>query len=95
MLSLHEEILGQIKNLVEGYELQSNIGVGSQKQIKRSRWRSIETLEGMLGEKATNAVRRSLEIARLKQLKHPTSMADPKETAEIAKLFERMVYLAR
>ena len=84
MLRLHEEILLEIKALIVGNDLP--------KGKKHARWRSIETLENIIGEKATQVVRRSLDAPWLGRSNDYTLVTAPKEAANVAKVFERMVW---
>ena len=84
MLRLHEGILLEIKGLITGLDVQ--------KQPKHGRWQSIETLEGVIVEKATNAVRRSLDIPWFGRFKQHTKSTAPREAADVAKVFERTVW---
>ena len=91
MLQLHEEILSEATATTKIYKAQNRAKDGTEERIKHDRWHSIETLEGVIGERATNAVRRSLDVSWLGRSKLRTSSTAPGEAANIAKVFERMV----
>ena len=66
----------------------------SPKLLKRSRhgrWQSIETLGSVIGERATQAVRRSLDGPWFGRSKHRTPLTSSQDAEEIAKIFDDMV----
>jgi len=91
MLCLHEEILLEIKNLISTSANRLANKWGTQKGFKHNRWHSIETSEGVMGEKAKSAVRRSLDVPWRGRFKHQDLVTVPREAAVIAGVFERMV----
>lgn len=91
MLRLHEEILLEIKPLIWGSADRSANGSGTHRRFKHSRWHSIETLEGVMGDKATSAIRRSLDMPWFGRFKNQSLVTVPREAADIAKIFERLV----
>jgi hypothetical protein len=93
MLCLHEEILFEIKPLILGSADRPADSLGTYRRFKHSRWHSIEALEGVMGEKATNAIRRSLDVPWLGRSKHQNVISSPQEAADIARIFERLVRL--
>ena len=85
MLCLHEGILLEITALITSSE--------AQKRSKHVRWQSVETIEGVIVEKAFHAVRRSLDIPWFGRSKQHLKTIAPREAANVAKVFERMVCL--
>jgi len=86
MLQLHEQILSEIIALSTASE--------PRKRPKHARWHSIETLESVIGEKATHAVRRSLDVPWFGKSKQRIPLTAPRDAANVAKVFERMVWLS-
>lgn len=66
-------------------------GDKAHKRSKHARWHSIETLENVIGEKATSVVRRSLDVPWLGRFKHHSPLTTPEAAANVAKIFARMV----
>lgn len=91
MLSLHEELLLELRRLISTAADRPVNSSGNPKRSKQGRWNSFETLEGVVGEKATKAIRRSLDVTWFGRGRHYTSVTVPKEAADIARVFERMV----
>lgn len=90
-MSLHEELLLELRMFISTAADRPVDSAGHQKRSKHGRWTSLETLEGVVGEKATKAIRRSLDVPWFGRFKHHTSVTIPKEAADIARIFERMV----
>ncbi len=93
MLRLHEEILLEIKPLILGSADRPANGSGTHRLFEHGRWHSIESVEGMMGEKATSAIRRSLDVPWFGRFRNQTLVTSPREAADIVKVFERLVWL--
>ena len=89
MLRLHEDILLEIKTLMPGFNMQSD--VANQQQSNHLRGYSVDSVEAMLGEKAVKKIRPAYEHSWFGNHRGRTLHATAGEAAEVAKVFERMV----
>ena len=89
MLRLHEDILLEIKSLMPGFNMQSD--VAAQQQSNHRRGYSVESVEAVLGENAVKKTRPANEIAWFGNHRGRTLLVTAGEAAEVAKVFERMV----
>ena len=89
MLRLHEDILLEIKTLIPGFNVQSD--VANQQQSNHRRGYSVESVEAMLGENAVKKARSAHANSWFGNHKGRTLLATAGEAAEVAKVFERMV----
>ena len=89
MLRLHEDILHEIKTLMPGLNMQSN--VANQQQSNHLRGYSVESVEAMLGENIVKKTRPANENSWFGHHRGRTLHATAGEAAEVAKVFERMV----
>lgn len=59
---------------------------------KHNRWRSQDGFQATTAETAVPVARRSTEVSRFRRKKNSALVSDPHEVAEIAQVFDRMVW---
>lgn len=92
ILSLHEELLLHIRFAVSDPELKSDPRrLPSKRQSKHTIIPSREYPRATLGRESVDAVRRSTELAWLGRPKRGILVSEPREVAEVAKIFGRFV----
>ena len=89
MLRLHEDILLEIKTLMPGFNMQSD--VLNRHHSHHLRGYSVESVEAMLGENAAKKTRPANTHSWFGDHRVRTLHATAGEAAEVAKVFERMV----
>ena len=92
MLDLHEEILLQIKKTISSSKTQSDNGVVTQKRFIHSRFNSAVSTKGMVTKNSNHANRPSKDFSWFGRPKKIILMTTPGEAADIARMFERMVW---
>ena len=89
MLRLHEDILLEMKALMQGSHLQSD--ATPQQQSKHRRWYSVESTEAPSVEPPLKRARPVIDSYWFGIHKSRTLVTTPREAADVARLFERMV----
>ena len=89
MLSLHEEILAQIKEVIPHSETKST--GPARKHYKHSRWHSFDAPRRSYGMEALQVARRSLEVTGFRQGQRDSLISEPWEVAEVSRIFDHMV----
>lgn len=89
ILRLHEGILLEMKALMPDYHMQS--GAATQQLSKHRRWYSVESAEAPSGEILVKMARPTNESFLFGTHRDRTLITTPKEAADIARVFERMV----
>ena len=89
ILRLHEDILLEMKALVPGSHMQSV--AAAQQQSKHPRWYSIESAEAPSFEAPVRKARPMNDFSWFGTHKTQNLVTTPREAANIAKIFERMV----
>ena len=94
MLDLHKEILLQIKKATSSSETQSDSGVVTQKRFRHGRINSAVSTEGVVTKNSNHANRPSKDFSWFGRPKKIILMTTPGEAADIARMFEGMVWLS-
>ncbi|MCJ1426910.1 hypothetical protein MMC29_004813 [Sticta canariensis] len=90
ILTLHEELLIQIRRVMPDSELKSDHD-GSSLLMKHTRWRSIDSPLAVTGAGTMQVARRSIEAAWFGRPKRDVLISEPCEVAEVAKVFGRLM----
>ena len=90
MLRLHEDILLEMKALMQGSHLQPD--ASPQQQSKHRRWYSVESTEAPLVEPPLTRARPVNDFYWFGLHRSRNLVTTPREAADIARIFERMVW---
>lgn len=94
ILALHEELVGHIRQAFSDPEIRSDetdVKLTRRPTSRHGRWRSHDETHSTLPVTATPARRRSIEISWLRRPKKAILISDPREVADVARVFDRMV----
>lgn len=94
ILALHEELLGHVQQAFSDSEIRSDetdVKLTRRPTSRHGRWRSHDETHSTLPVTATPAGRRSIEISWLRRPKKAILISDPREVADVARVFDRMV----
>ena len=94
ILALHEEVLQLIRQAFPDSDVRSDgpdVEPIRQPTSKHGRWRSHDESHSALPATAVPAARRSIEISWLRRPKKAVLISDPREVADVARVFDRMV----
>ncbi len=89
MLRLHEDILLEMKTLMPDSHMQSD--VAAQQRSRHPRWYSVESVGASSGEGPIRKARLVNEFSWFGSHRDQNLVTTPREAAEIARVFERMV----
>lgn len=89
MLSLHEELLGQLKEVIPHSEMKSV--EPSRKHYKHARWHSFDAPQRSYRLEALQVARRSLEVTGFRQAQRDSLVSEPWEVAEVSRIFDHLV----
>lgn len=94
ILALHEEMLNLIRQAYPDSDVrsgESDIRPTRRPASRHGRWRSHEETHSSLPMTAVPVGRRSIEISWLRRPKKAVLISDPREVADVARVFDRMV----
>ena len=92
ILTLHEELLRQVRNVMLDSELKSdNDIITIPRHKEHSRWNSVESPVAGTGAGPMHMARRSMEATMSRHSKRDMLISEPREVAEVAKVFDRLV----
>ena len=94
ILDLHQEILQNMKQAFPDSDIrteESDLKPFKQSAARHGRWRSCDESRSMMPEPAMPVGRRSIEVSWLRRAKKPILISDPREVAEVARVFDRLV----
>lgn len=91
ILTLHEELLIQIRRALPNSELKSDHDGSSLLKGKHTRWQSIDSPLAATEAGTMHVTRRSIETTWLGRPKRGVLVSEPREVAEVAKVFSRLV----
>lgn len=91
ILKLHEELLLQVRRVIPDSELRSDHEGAGLPRSKHARWHSLESASGAAGAGPMQVARRSIEATWYGRPKRGVLISEPREVAEIAKVFGRLV----
>ena len=94
ILALHEEVLQLIRQAFPDSDVQSDgpeVEAFRRPTSKHGRWRSHDESHSTFPAAAVPTSRRSIEISWLRRPKKAVLISDPREVADVARVFDRMV----
>ena len=91
ILTLHEELLLQIRRVIPDSELRSDHEGAGLPRSKHTRWHSVESCSAATGASPMQVARRSFEATWFGRSKRGVLISEPREVAEVAKVFGRLV----
>ena len=94
ILALHEEVLQLIRQAFPDSDVRSegpDVEPVRRFTSKHGRWRSHDGSHSMVPAAVVPASRRSIEISWLRRPKKAVLISDPREVADVARVFDRMV----
>ena len=94
ILTLHEELLQLIRQAFPDSDIRSeepDMRTSRPSASRHGRWRSYDDAHSPLPLTGVPAGRRSIEISWLRRPKKAVLISDPREVAEVARVFDRMV----
>ncbi|MCJ1469436.1 hypothetical protein MMC07_008069 [Pseudocyphellaria aurata] len=91
ILTLHEELLIQIRRVMPDSELKSDPDGSGPLKVKHTRWRSVDSPSAAIGAGTMHVARRSIETTWFGRPKRGVLVSEPREVAEVAKVFGRLM----
>lgn len=88
---MHEELLIQIRRVMPDSELKSDPDGSGPLKFKHARWRSVDSPSVAIGAGTMHVARRSIEATWFGRPKRGVLVSEPREVAEVAKVFGRLV----
>ena len=95
ILALHEEILQSIRQAFPDSDLRSDeidLKPSKPSTSRHGRWHSHDDSHSPLPITAVPTGRRSIEISWLRRPRKVVLISDPREVADVARVFDRMVW---